>query len=697
MTVDTRYKSFIDPSYIEPHLSTKLYRTTYNYLKTFYSENFFDDICLELKMPKEYLLADDNWISIKFGKLFAESVRKKTNDEDIYRKIGNFFFSPENINQVEYQILKAISPIGFFNATAKSYAKTNQICNLKMSRYGFGNYALKISISEPNSLYDDMIKNTLGIVQAVGKFYDLKQFSVVMSVSEDLKAVEYRVQYSMAWYLAKILMNISIFGGLGYFVTTYTQQLNEHLNFNFLALISTLLFGSLFMLYRSRRTIKTIEEHNSSYYESTKEKNYQLFQKSELLDRRYNETNLLKELSQSLISTSETSEVIRRCVNAVVSKFKYKKIAVFLVSEERNVLYLFQSVGFEKVMNANINLELKYPNDNAKDVFFASILANGKSVLITDVESYKTILTPQNSALIDLLSVGSISVSPIQTKDKKYGLFIALSDKADVLLNNQDKFLLENISNMLALFFENAFNFNRELKLRNIFQKYVPSPVLQQISSGESGILKPTKKNICSIFIDLRNFTTVSESLAPEKLFQLISVFTEFVTKAISHNGGLIDNIVGDEVIALFPQIEDSDDYAYSSLNAVISIFESIENFNTVLDSEGLPRINFGIGIHVGSAFVGTVGCDTKYNFTALGDTVNIASRLQTMSKAYSSSQAVAVISKELICKLDLDLMEFDFQSTKLKGKQAETEYVVVTLSNFSVLKNNLSAKKKAA
>jgi hypothetical protein len=110
----------IAPNVIQPHLSTKLLRSIYNCLSEFHNIEIFYAICRELVVPSEYLLADDNWISLEFEMKFSELLREKTNDPEILQKIGRQLLSPKIINPIEYHILQLATPERVFKEFGNS-------------------------------------------------------------------------------------------------------------------------------------------------------------------------------------------------------------------------------------------------------------------------------------------------------------------------------------------------------------------------------------------------------------------------------------------------------------------------------------------------------------------------------------------------------------------------------------------------
>lgn len=664
---------FIHPEYLKPELSTKLYRTTFNYLKKFYNEEIFKEVCAELQMPIHYLLDDDNWVSVYFGSRFAELIEKKTYDPDIYRKIGNYYLSADNINTFEYTLVRSLSPYLMLKTIKQFYRKTNTVCHLEVMRLGFNKVQANFTSTTP--LYRGMMINTLGVVEAFRDLYELDAFKTQLQINsaKELTSFSLTVEFSAAKYYLRRLVWIIGLCLIGYLLGYGVQAAEYYFGSNltpFLGGVIAILITIYVKLWENLRILKNA---NLSYYDKTREKNIHLYQKSELLERRYREVNHLKQLSSELIASKDPISIIKKCLESTRDKFKYRKMAIFLHSKERKKLYLSFSVGFESLTDTFTQLEFDFPNPDAKDLFFASVLERGQSALIIDIDNYKSLLKEQNRQILDILDVGSIIVSPIQSQNEKHGLFVLIRDKNEDVLLPQDKFLIDSITSQLSLYFESASNLENEMSMRSIFQKYVPRPVLEAITESKyasKGNMKPQRARICSVFIDLRGFTTICDGMSPEKVFELINTYASYITQTFAEHGAIIDNIIGDEVVSFFIQKDHHSDYIFKCFHAILDLLENIDTFQSEIKNHGFPPLAFGIGIHSGEASIGSVGSDFKMNFTALGSTVNIASRLQSISKKYSTEAITILASEELIneAQTKLNQVHLKVQNGDIEG-----------------------------
>lgn len=683
----------IDPDFLRPQLTTKLYRATYNYLKNHYSERLFEQVCDELKIPVSYLLTDENWVSVEFGRKFTALVRAKTGDENIYRKIGESLFKEQNINPLEYHFLKSASPFVFFKLLPRNYKKANLACKLDVTSLGLGRYEISIRALE-GTIYSDMVLNTVGVLDGLKHLYNLKGFKIDLDQGvkpgQEISSFKLRVEFAAFQYFFRLLQIVAFVATVGAAVGYLSYVAELWAGFKILPIVTTAAAFAIFLLAKSQRSLLVIMRNVELYYEKARERNLELHEKSEMLDRRFKEANMLRELSTELITIKDPQKVLQVCLNSLQEKFEYSQMALFLVSKRRKKLFLSESRGLNELRGQVGEVEFEFPNPKAKEGFFATILESGDSRLIVDVNDYKKVLNDRNRMLLELLNVSSLVVCPIQTPAEKYGLLVVFGQKGMPALTQDDLVVMEKVSNFLALYFDNAANFEKEANVRKIFQQYVPPIVLEEyLRDGEQVVqTEPKRSEVISVFIDLRDFTSLSEKLSPERVVQIISRYADFVSSIFSKYGAVIDNIVGDAVVMFFPCSSDPRNDVLKLLCALNDLDVKWTELQDSMGQLGLKNFKLGLGAHIGPALVGNVGGSVKRNYTALGDTVNIASRLQTLSKKFQAKlgqgNLTVMVSKETLDRLNYSASEL--LSERLRGRDQLTYFVNLDPESIATL-----------
>lgn len=172
-------------------------------------------------------------------------------------------------------------------------------------------------------------------------------------------------------------------------------------------------------------------------------------------------------------------------------------------------------------------------------------------------------------------------------------------------------------------------------KVVSAFKKYVAPEVVEEISKkGDFKIeLGGVKRDIAVLFVDIRGFTTMSEVLQPEQIVEILNQYLNLTTCAIFKNKGTLDKFVGDATMAVFNSPFDLDDYEFRAVCAAMDIVAGGAALEDSLMKQYGRTIGFGVGVNCGPAVVGNVGCEFRMDFTAIGDTVNTAARLEANAK----------------------------------------------------------------
>ena len=175
----------------------------------------------------------------------------------------------------------------------------------------------------------------------------------------------------------------------------------------------------------------------------------------------------------------------------------------------------------------------------------------------------------------------------------------------------------------------------KESRIRNIFQKYVPQELIDRFYQNPESMLTGENRVLSILFSDIRGFTSISEKMQPEDLVNSLNHYFSVMVDLIMSRGGIIDKYIGDAIMAFFGAPVKHDDDAYQSALAGIEMSEAVKSFNAGQVKAGKPEFNIGIGINYGVVTVGNIGTDKKMDYTVIGDMVNLASRLEGLTKVY--------------------------------------------------------------
>ena len=176
---------------------------------------------------------------------------------------------------------------------------------------------------------------------------------------------------------------------------------------------------------------------------------------------------------------------------------------------------------------------------------------------------------------------------------------------------------------------------HKEAKIRNIFQKYVPTDVIDQFFTHPESMLVGEDRVLAVLFSDVRSFTSISEQMRPNEIVESLNTYFSAMVEIIMERKGIVDKYIGDAIMAFFGAPVKHDDDALQATFSGIEMIEALEEFNKGQRQLSRPEFRIGVGINYGLVTVGNIGSERKMDYTVIGDMVNLASRLEGLTKKY--------------------------------------------------------------
>src|SRR5689334_5719310 len=233
--------------------------------------------------------------------------------------------------------------------------------------------------------------------------------------------------------------------------------------------------------------------------------------------------------------------------------------------------------------------------------------------------------------------VCSTICAPLVAETRVHGALYA--DRLDpfAAFKPDDLELISAVAAQTAIAVENARaheRLAREEVARANYGRFLPEYVVKQmLDNPESFKLGGVSQTITILFADIRGFTRISEHAAPEKIVNLLNRYFSAMTDIIFAHGGTLDKYLGDGLMALFGAPTATPDDASNALNAAVAMQRRMLAINRELREEGFPEIGVGMGMHTGEVVVGYIGSERRSEYTAIGDTVNTSSRLESNAR----------------------------------------------------------------
>ncbi len=206
-------------------------------------------------------------------------------------------------------------------------------------------------------------------------------------------------------------------------------------------------------------------------------------------------------------------------------------------------------------------------------------------------------------------------------------------------------------------------------QILNAFSRYISPSVVEMIDTNKiAATLGGEKKELSILFSDIAGFTSISEKMDTKNLFILMTDYLSRMTDILIEHQGTLDKYIGDAVMWFFGAPADDPFHAINACRTAVHMRRALDDFNNHLKEQNLDPIDFRVGIATGEVMVGNIGSEKRFNYTVLGDTVNLASRLEWMGKEYGVNVIIAATTRILIGDEFL-IRELDYISVKGKNE----------------------------
>lgn len=367
---------------------------------------------------------------------------------------------------------------------------------------------------------------------------------------------------------------------------------------------------------------------------------------------KYKEINLLYKISEKISANLKLNEIAKLIIEEAHKILEANSCSVMLLDEETKELSIISY------------LERKTPKLFLKlgEGIAGFVALSGKAEIINDVLSDPRYVPGPNP-------VSSMICVPIKIKSRILGV-INVSNKKPVQYTAADLKLLNTLASQAGVAIENAILHQNKLKeerIKSNLERYLSAQVVEAILELEgNSCLIPVKSNVSILFSDIRNFTTKCEELAPETIVGYLNEYFTHMVDVIFNHQGTVNKFVGDMILALFGAPYKMLD---AETKAISTAIEMQRRLQMIPVSWIKDNFQTGIGISSGKVVVGNIGSPRHMDYTAIGDEVNIASRLQSIAQGGQIlvSRSVYEATKELF-----DFKEFGL--VNVKGKKNPVE-----------------------
>ncbi len=291
-------------------------------------------------------------------------------------------------------------------------------------------------------------------------------------------------------------------------------------------------------------------------------------------------------------------------------------------------------------------------------LYVGAVLALLAAVLASQVTS---LMRPVR-ALILMLAVGAVYAGAA------FGVFASWYLWVDVIPVQVSLFLGYGTSVVV--------NFVREQREKRRLSRFFSPDVIKEIlQSQQEGSLAGSRRRVTVLFSDIRGFTSLSEKLTPEEVVEMLRDYLTTMTEIVFKYGGTVDKYIGDAIMALYGAPFDQPNHAEQAVRTALEFQEQVKVLSERWEAKCGARLRNGVGINTGEAVVGTIGSQQRLEYTAIGDTVNLASRLEGLTKDFLSPIVVSQSTYEEVRHLFYSRY---LGEVKVKGKEIPVKIFAV-------------------
>ena len=332
------------------------------------------------------------------------------------------------------------------------------------------------------------------------------------------------------------------------------------------------------------------------------------------LQMRVQELNVLYSVGKSVTSSLNMDEILPRIVDAAATVTHAESGYIYLMENQRLVC---------RAVKRHSDSQARSVTMETKDAIANQVVKTGKPVVLTPDQ-----LQQSNGP-------HSVAYAPLLFNNQIIGVLgVNNVGEESHVFTKHDRALLSTLTDYAAIAIENSRNYEQlshakeqeKAEMRGSFEKLVPPSVVNNVLNNPDHLeLGGKRQEISILFADIRGYTTYAENSPPEQVMEMLNDYLSLAAEVILAWNGTLDKFFGDGLMAIFNAPEEQDDHVQRAADAALALMRAAKEMN---ESRG-DGLSYSVGVNVGEAVVGYIGTDRAMNYTAIGDTVNLAKRLQ--------------------------------------------------------------------
>lgn len=338
----------------------------------------------------------------------------------------------------------------------------------------------------------------------------------------------------------------------------------------------------------------------------------------------------------SAIDIIDSLEQIKRGEKPIISPSEFKDKIVFVGANARAVGILediyktpmlnthpgvdVQATSFDNMLNN----EFIHMTSLKFDIFLIALFSIITYIIVSRLSIFKSIITLVILAIL-------------------YFIISAICFSKGIAPNVITPLVIQSSTMVFAYSYKFIIEGKNKEKIKNAMGKYLSQDIMQNVVQNIDNIkLGGKKANVTVLFADIRGFTSMSEKMTAEEVSVILNEYFSEIEPIISKYNGVINKFIGDAVMAIFGEPIQDINHPQNAVKCACAMLKKVEELQEKWLLEGKPKIEIGIGINTGEAFVGNIGSEKRLEYTVIGDTVNLASRIESYNKVYKTNLLIS-------------------------------------------------------
>lgn len=643
-----------------------------------------------------YFTSASNWISVAFYDEFIEQFKNYGPVEELQKKAGYRNLSKEVLGVNHFLLKHFLTVNEAFRAFGSHLAKFNKTRTSQVVESGYNFCRIRLGLLDKNLKPRDPSTqlNWSAIFDAhvltmTGRHGEVEQ---VKSIFQGDEYCEYLIRWKTSpvnlRLIASLVIVVTAMFGIYQFSRSYLSTLES---IGFVSIF--VLTSTVAALFKGRRDVLrryyAVTESLNSFQRDADERYRELQNSKAVLEKGYQEGKVLEKISREIQKNDDLMSILQSAMSAICEQFDFARAFIMLADSDRRTLRTVAVRGAGETAPMLWNFKVDVSIQRETPVVLSSVFHSGQSILIANIEDHLFHLNEDSQKLIQSLQTQSFAMVALPSEGGSWGVVVADKGPNADIITRRDLVALQRISQAIGLALDKKAKIDSEVRIRRIFQKYVPSSVVEDTLGESEPQLGGEDREVICLFIDIRNFTFLSQHVPSQLLVEMLNQIFDLLQKSIRTTGGVIDKFLGDGALVTWGASPGSPLDSEKALQSAFDFLVALEIWNCSARPEGIPLIEVGIGVHRGVAIAGNIGSQDRMEYTVIGPTVNLASRLEQLTKMFG-------------CELIISSSVVDFSSLSPEWRVGEDVQVrgvdgTVKVAMFTQKKSKVSGGESAA